>query len=123
MSKKKYTLKAMLPSENSIATANEQRFNRITPSYILLYTDKAVIGAQEFPKEGYRLLTQDDALWLQDCVTLVNMERGIADQKKIEANNKEFMKRFEEELQIEQDKLNRKAVNENGERDKGEADS
>lgn len=111
----KYTLKAMLTTEENIEICSGFRFTRIPSDYILLYTDEEVKGATELPPEGFALLTDADKAWLIDCVTLVAIENGMKDQKAVKQNTDEFMRNFEKELQAEYEKLNGKAVAADGE--------
>jgi hypothetical protein len=105
MSKSRYKLKAMLTSERTIMAASAQRFVRIPGDYILLYTDKKVDGAIDMPQEGFAKLTDEDRIWLRDCITVIAIENGLKNKANVEENNNAFMSAFEAELQKERERV------------------
>lgn len=84
-----YKLYAMHTSDANVAIATQYRFQRITPSYTLIYADEAPAGAKctEIKAEDLSSLSRRDFQWLQDAnVTLI---REFADEHK-ESQTKSF---------------------------------
>lgn len=72
---KMYRLYALLTNEQNIQYASKQRFHRITPCYVLVFTntdmpaDSIEISADEADN-----LTPYDVSWLRDCTLAVALE-------------------------------------------------
>lgn len=63
---------ALLYSTENVEYAAKHRFVRVTPGYILIYTDKSRLKpptgkAVEIKKESLNTLTAMDKSWLFDC--------------------------------------------------------
>ena len=72
---KLYRLYSLRPTSDNIEMASGERFHRITPGYILIYTqseqpDKSV----EITIKEAAALTAYDKTWLRDCVKILLIE-------------------------------------------------
>ena len=103
---KKYRLFAFPYSLENVEYASEFRFSRVTPEYILVYTQKARVRvpvgkATEVKENDISLLSKMDEAWLFDCG--LSLFADIAASQKKEDINKlsEMVNRLEEELEVE----------------------
>ncbi len=64
-----YKLFAMHTNEKNVATATRYRFQRITPTYILIYADEEPSdkNCTEIKAEDISSLSKQDFQWLQDA--------------------------------------------------------
>lgn len=64
-----YKLYAMLTNEENVAIATQYRFQRITPSYILVYGENEPEGTKctEVKADDIQNLSRRDYQWLQDA--------------------------------------------------------
>lgn len=68
MRKKIYRLYIMSLDRENFSIALDERFSRITPLYILLYTDKKMRGLSEIKnEEAWAELSKADMEWLKGC--------------------------------------------------------
>lgn len=103
---KKYRLFALPYSFENVEYASEFRFSRVTPEYILIYTQKArlvvpVGKAAEVKENDISLLSKLDEAWLFDCG--LSLFADIAANQKTEdvARLSDMVSRLEEELEAE----------------------
>lgn len=100
-----YRLFAAKVTEETAAEAAGNRFHRLTPGYILLYTSKAPGKAWvEVQGKDLQRLTKADETWLWDCGLALTAE--VMQRRKGEAvkNLGEMVDQLERELQAEQEK-------------------
>ena len=69
-----YKLSATWTTEEHIAEACGYRFQRITPSYILVYGETIPKCAHELSAEHLANLTHADRVWLSDCNNILMQE-------------------------------------------------
>lgn len=109
--KKKYRLYAMNVSEESMAIAQDERFSRITPRYVLVYAKRKhpEWGGAEITEQDISILTPADRRWLTDCnMALIateisdnrssfvsNLEIKIAELEKALIREKEMVDRHD----------------------------
>lgn len=103
---KKNRLFAMLYSTENVDYAARFRFSRVTPDYILLYTDKARIKpptgkAAEIKEDDLSELTAMDESWLFDCGITLLAERTAAHQEDGLKRFSDMVDRLEEELKAQ----------------------
>ncbi len=107
MSEKKNRLFALLYSMENVTYAARFRFSRVTPDYILLYTEKARLKpptgkAAEIRKEDLPKLTAMDESWLFDCGISLLAERTAAHQAEGLNRLSDMVNRLEAELAAQQ---------------------
>lgn len=97
--KVKYQLFAMLVNNASIAVCEKERFCRITPSYVLIYTKrKRVANAVKITESEIGRLTESDERWLWDCNSALLAEEVGRRTPEIIRDLSRKMERLEEEL-------------------------
>lgn len=99
-----YRLFAAKVTAETAAEATENRFHRLTPGYILLYTSKAPGGAWvEVRGKDLHRLTKADETWLWDCGLALAAE--VMQRRKDEAVKSlgEMVDQLERELRAEQE--------------------
>lgn len=74
---------ALLYSTENVEYAAKHRFVRVTPGYILIYTDKSRLKprtgkAMEIKKDNLNTLTAMDESWLFDCGIMLLAEHTAA---------------------------------------------
>lgn len=91
-----YKLYAMLTSEENVAIATQYRFQRITPSYILVYGENEPEGTRctEVKANDISSLSRRDYQWLQDANMTIIRELD----KEHKATQKNAIKEFLLEL-------------------------
>lgn len=103
-----YRLYAAKVAEETAEKAARNRFHRLTPGYILLYTCRKP-GKPWVEVEGYDLhrLTKADETWLWDCAFALTAE--AMERRKGEANEAlaELVDRFEKALEAEAEREER----------------
>ena len=104
---RKYRLFFMLSSPENISFAARNRFTRITPEYILVYTQKArmkppVGGVIEISsREDLFRLTATDREWVLDCARSVMYEDLMKSKAEAFYDLSQMVDRLEEELEAE----------------------
>lgn len=95
-----YKLYALELTREGIKTASEQRFCRITPFYVLVYTDgDAPQDSIEITEEETNRLTKQDEQWLLDCNTAILMEQMHKHEAEISKDVLQRMEKWEQELE------------------------
>lgn len=91
-----YKLFAMLTNEKNLAIATKYRFQRITPTYILVYGEKEPEGAKckEITAEEIHNLSSKDFQWLQDA-NMVLLQEVVNEHRESQG---QALKKFFEEL-------------------------
>ena len=97
-----YALYAMELSHQNVKIAATYRFCRLTPFYILVYTDRDkpenAINVEQ--TETHRL-TEADNQWLEDCNTAILAEKMKEHEAEIAAEMMERIERLEKALEAE----------------------
>ena len=65
--RKKYRLYAMPVKNENIQDAQTERFSRITPEYVLIYTRHVKKDLPEITDKNIKVLSDSDRQWLSDC--------------------------------------------------------
>lgn len=101
-----YRLYALAVNAVNAEYAAQQRFNRITPGYILVYTadGKPTAGVEVRGKDLNRL-TASDAGWLFDCNVALIAEEAARKTQDIAKALDEKLAGFEAALEEEQTRL------------------
>lgn len=100
-----YKLYAVEVNPESIKVASQERFCRITPFYILVYTaGKAPKDSIEMTQTETHRLSEQDAQWLGDCNIVILSEEAKKHESEIAANMAERLARLEEALKEEKEK-------------------
>ena len=74
--KRAYRLYALAVSKQAVDEAMKQRFSRILPEYILIYTQEvARNGWVEVGEENLYRLTKEDSDWVMQCAAALFLER------------------------------------------------
>lgn len=107
MSKTKtYRLYAMRMSDDSISKAVGERFNRITPDYVLIYTDGEKPDNSVLLKDAdASRLTDGDQRWLLDCNMVVIAEEAKKHEAEFSQELSERIDALEKFLKAEKEKL------------------
>ena len=98
-----YKLYAMLTNEENVAIATQYRFQRITPSYILVYGENEPEGTKctEVKAEDISSLSRRDFQWLQDANMTIIREL-TEDHKPTQTNAiKEFLLELDKNIKHE----------------------
>lgn len=100
-----YRLYALEATADNIRSVKETRFCRITPYYILVYTDG------EPPKDGIEMtqsnthrLSEHDEQWLSDCNIVIIAEQAKKHEAEIAADMAKRLERLEAALKAEKEK-------------------
>ena len=64
---KRYRLYAMKVTPENMSLAHQERFARITPEYVLVYTKHKHTVFAEITDENVKILSDKDRQWLMDC--------------------------------------------------------
>lgn len=97
--KVKYQLFATAVNEASIALCEKERFCRITPAYVLIYTrKKRIANAVKIGENEIERLTESDERWLWDCNSAILAEEVRRRTPEIIKDLSEKMERLEAEL-------------------------
>lgn len=98
----KYRLYAAKVDRNGIIQADKIRFARITPKYILLYTEKMPFEkCIEIAGGDLKRLTGADRQWLFDCNAALLAEDAALHEKEITKSLNEMINRLETALKEE----------------------
>ena len=88
------TVANMLKSENA--------YLRVTEKYTLMYTDgERPSGGVQVMDDDLALLTESDAMWLENCNLEILAKWAQEHEKAAEEGRREFMERFVKELEFE----------------------
>lgn len=108
MSKKiqKYRLFAMNYALENVDFASSFRFSRVTPEYILIYTQRKRLNppvgkAIEVKEDDISLLTKLDEAWLFDCGISLFADIATRQRKEDVDRLADMVNRLEEELEVE----------------------
>lgn len=103
---RKYRLFALVYSLENVNYASSFRFTRVTPEYILVYTQRSRIKppvgrVAEVKENDIALLSKMDEAWLFDCG--ISLFADFATRQKAEDTERltEMINRLEEELEAE----------------------
>lgn len=118
---KVYSLYALRVTQESVETAMMERFSRIAPGYILIYT------AGKQPKESLAINGEDlkrlstaDVDWIMSCAATLLRERLEKEKPEAMANLSRMVDQFAAALEVERKKLageNKKGAEDHGDRD------
>lgn len=117
---KVYRLYALRVTQEAVETAMRERFSRIAPGYILIYTAGArPEGGMEIDGENVKRLTKADEDWIMSCATALLRDRLEKEKPK----TMEHLSRMIDELSSALAEERRKQAGtaedaENGDRDK-----
>ena len=108
MSKKdqKYRLFAMNYALENVDFASSFRFSRVTPEYILIYTQRKRLNPPvgksiEVKEDDISLLTKLDEAWLFDCGISLFADIATRQRKEDVDRLADMVNRLEEELEVE----------------------
>lgn len=111
---KSYRLYAMKLSNTSIERAMGERFSRVTPEYVLVYTDsEKPENAIQLEESEASLMTQADAQWLLDCNVALIAEEAARQKPEILRQLSDKVDELEEALKAEKRKLTEKGEDSN----------
>lgn len=101
---KKNKLFALMYSTENVDYAATHRFARVTPDYILIYTNKTRLKpptgkAAEIKKDDLNALTRLDEAWLFDCGITLLAERAMTNKAEGLKRLSEMVYRLETELE------------------------
>ena len=95
-------------TQESIGYALRQRVYRITPKYVLVFTE----NEPELPcilisnADAVGHFKDEDWKWLKDCIGTIAHEEAKRHENEIEKLTHDFLDEFERELKAEQEKEN-----------------
>lgn len=120
MAATKYKLYAARVTGETVELAEKERFVRITAGYMLLYRKTAPRKMQTVEIRGNDLkrLTENDRLWLADCIAAVlaeGVKKSKADTRK---RLNELLDAWERELEKERSRIDEEAAHGTGETEK-----
>lgn len=94
-----YRLFALSLNRRNVELAADERFSRVTPNYVLIYTTGAKpdgsIGVAAWEVDQ---LSEADRVWLYDCNTAILAEESEKRKPEVIRSISERMERLEEEL-------------------------
>lgn len=97
-----YKLYALEITKENIRAVSASRFCRITPFYILIYTDgERPENAVEITATETHRLTKTDEQWLTDCNIAILVAQSKKHEYEIAADLKERLERLEQALDAE----------------------
>lgn len=101
----RYRLYAINSDAENVRRASGERFCRITPFYILIYTDGEIPegGIEMTQTETHRLSARDEQ-WLRDCNIVILAEQAKIHEAEIAAETQKRLDMLEEALKKERDK-------------------
>lgn len=122
---KVYRLYAMAASHKNIEHAMQARFSRVTPGYVMIYTDgEAPENSVEITGEDVKRLTKDDEAWLMSCAGRLLMDRLEAEGRHASENLNSMIDRLATALKEERRKLGmEEGEASDGNTDRGTAES
>lgn len=101
----RYRLYAINSDAENVKRASNERFCRITPFYILIYTNAEIPqnGIEMTQSETHRLSAQDEQ-WLRDCNIVILAEQAKIHEAEIAAETQKRLDKLEEALLEEREK-------------------
>ena len=120
-----YRLYAMAVSYKNIERAMQARFSRVTPGYVMIYTDgEAPENSVEITGEDVKRLSKDDEAWLMSCSGRLLMDRLEAEGCHAAENLNSMIDRLAVALKEERRKLGmEEGEASDGNTDRGTAES
>lgn len=107
--KTKYRLYALSVGRKSVERAAGERFARVTPYYVLIYTtDEPPKGAIELSVDDIDRLSSDDNRWLFDCNIAILAEMSEKRRPEVMQSLSERIERLEQELARKKQELENK---------------
>ena len=101
---KTYKVYAMLLNNENVEIANKERFHRMTPEYIMVFTQAEMPEmSYEIKAEDYNHLTEYDRKWIRDCAVAVAMEAVQAEDTA--EKTMEILERIEKALQAQAEQI------------------
>lgn len=95
----KYQLFLLSLDKENFSKALNERFSRITPFYVLVYTDKHIKGATEITDENvFEELSQADREWLFGCNCVLLRETVFKDVNMLKEAQRKFYADLAEQL-------------------------
>ena len=97
--KTSYRLYALSLNRKNMELAASERFSRVTPYYILVYTTaEKPTGAIEIIGEELERLSAEDSRWIFDCNIAILAEEAELRKPEVMRSLSERVERLEEEL-------------------------
>ena len=101
-----YRLYALTITQESVEIAMMERFSRIAPGYILIYTaDKQPKGSIEINGENVKRLTKADSDWIMICAATLLRERMEQNQTQSMENLSRMVDQLSAALAAEREKI------------------
>lgn len=101
-----YRLYALTITQESVEIAMMERFSRIAPGYILIYTaDKQPKGSIEINGEDVKRLTKADSDWIMICAATLLRERMEQNQTQSVENLSRMVDQLSAALAAEREKI------------------
>ncbi len=101
-----YRLYALTITQESVEIAMMERFSRIAPGYILIYTaDKQPKGSIEINGEDVKRLTKADSDWIMICAATLLRERMEQNQMQSVENLSRMVDQLSAALAAEREKI------------------
>jgi cytidylate kinase len=101
-----YRLYALTITQESVEIAMMERFSRIAPGYILIYTaDKQPKGSIEINGEDVKRLTKADSDWIMICAATLLRERMEQNQTQSMENLSQMVDQLSAALAAEREKI------------------
>ena len=101
-----YRLYALTITQESVEIAMMERFSRIAPGYILIYTaDKQPKGSIEINGEDVKRLTKDDSDWIMICAATLLRARMEQNQTQSMENLSRMVDQLSAALAAEREKI------------------
>ena len=101
-----YRLYALTITQESVEIAMMERFSRIAPGYILIYTaDKQPEGSIEINGEDVKRLTKADSDWIMICAATLLRERMEQNQTQSMENLSRMVDQLSAALAAEREKI------------------
>ena len=94
-----YRLYALSTGKRGVEIAAQERFARVTPYYILIYTkSRKPVGAIDIADGEEKRLSDEDERWLIDCATAILAEEIEKNKPKLFDTLSERIEELEREL-------------------------
>lgn len=101
-----YRLYALTITQESVEIAMMERFSRIAPGYILIYTaDEQPKGSIEINGEDVKRLTKADSDWIMICAATLLRERMEQNQTQSMENLSRMVDQLSAALAAEREKI------------------
>lgn len=115
-----FRLYALSVTPENVEQAVQQKFSRILPEYILIYTDGDVPERSvEVTQEHIHRLTKEDTSWIMECAGYLLMERLEKEKPAVAKHLSDMIDALGAALEEEREKLSRNE----GEKTDGNTDS